>query len=41
MLDPDGDFVSSWIGVHYESQPVMLEVAEGEAALLATMMREP
>jgi tetratricopeptide (TPR) repeat protein len=40
MLDPDGDFVSSWIGVHYESQPVMLEVAEGEAALLATMMRE-
>ena len=40
MLDPDGDFVSSWSGVHYESQPVMLEVSEGEAELLAAMMRD-
>lgn len=40
MLDPDGDFVSSWFGVHYESQPVILEVAEGEAGLLKSMLRD-
>lgn len=40
MLDPDGDFVSSWFGVHYESEPVILEVSEGEANLLASVMRD-
>lgn len=40
QLDPDGDFVSSWFGVHYESQPVTLEVTTTEAALLQTYLRE-
>lgn len=39
QLDPDGDFVSSWFGVHYESQPVLLDVSEGEANLLAEHLR--
>lgn len=39
MLDPDGDFVSSWFGMHYESQPVMLEVTEAEAELLRENLR--
>lgn len=39
VLDPDGDFVSSWFGVHYESKPVILAVSEGEAGLLAANLR--
>ncbi len=40
MLDPDGDFVSSWFGVHYESQSASLEVTTSEAALLQTYLAE-
>ncbi len=40
VLDPDGDFVSSWFGVHYESQPVTLEVTASEAALLQAHLAE-
>lgn len=39
-LDPDGDFVSRWFGVHYESQPVMVEVSAAEAALLQEYLGE-
>ncbi|MBX3015583.1 MAG: hypothetical protein KF832_28940 [Caldilineaceae bacterium] len=40
MLDPDGDFVSSWFGVHYEGQPVLLEVSPTEAALLQEYLND-
>ncbi|MEZ4736103.1 MAG: bacterial transcriptional activator domain-containing protein [Caldilineaceae bacterium] len=40
MLDPDGDFVSSWFGIPYESQPVVLDVSTTEAALLQTFLKE-
>lgn len=33
-MDPDGDFVSSWFGIHYESPPATLTVADGDAGLL-------
>jgi len=39
-LDPDGDFVSSWFGVHYDSQPVTLEVSTTEAELLQRYLKE-
>lgn len=38
MLDPDGDFVSSWFGIHYDSPPVILEVSSAEAAILQTYL---
>ena len=34
MLDPDGDFVSEWFGLHYEGRPATLTVSEREAELL-------
>lgn len=40
MLDPDGDFVSSWFGVHYEGEPVTLGISTAEAALLQEYLRE-
>lgn len=40
MLDPDGDFVSSWFGIHYDSQPVTLEVSPAEAAVLQGCLQE-
>jgi len=33
-LDPDGDFVSDWFGLHYEGRPATLLVSEREAELL-------
>ena len=35
-MDPDGDFVSSWFGIHYETSPATLVVADGDAQLLRT-----
>lgn len=40
LLDPDGDFVSSWFGIHYDSQPVILEVSPAEAAVLQEYLQE-
>lgn len=33
-MDPDGDFVSSWFGAHYEAAPATLTVSAAEAELL-------
>lgn len=40
MLDPDGEFVSSWFGIYYDSQPVTLEVSAAEVAILQKYLRE-
>lgn len=37
-MDPDGEFVSNWFGMHYEAPPVMLEVTDAEAATLTGYM---
>lgn len=34
-MDPDGDFVSSWFGVHDEAPPATLTASEAEAKLRA------
>jgi len=34
VMDPDGDFVSDWFGLHYEGQPATLLVNAREAELL-------
>ncbi|MDQ3249419.1 MAG: hypothetical protein M3Q45_09495 [Chloroflexota bacterium] len=34
MLDPDGDFVGEWFGLHYAGQPATLVVYAHEVALL-------
>jgi tetratricopeptide (TPR) repeat protein len=33
-MDPDGEFTSSWFGLHYEAPPTTLSVSATEAALL-------
>jgi hypothetical protein len=33
-MDPDGEFTSSWFGMHYEIPPATLTVSATEAALL-------
>lgn len=38
-MDPDGDFVSSWFGAHYEAPPATLTVSEAEAALVQKYMQ--
>lgn len=40
MLDPDGDFASSWLGLDDNSQPVMIEVSPAEATVLQEYLRE-
>lgn len=34
-MDPEGEYVSSWFGMHYEAPPVTLVVSAAEAAILA------
>jgi len=38
-MDPDGDFVSSWFGAHYEAPAATLTVSETEAALVQKYMQ--
>ena len=38
-MDPDGDFVSSWFGAHYEAPPATLNVSDAEAAFVQKYMQ--
>ena len=33
-MDPDGDFVSSWLGIHYEMPTTTIVVTDAEAELV-------
>ncbi|MEZ4869639.1 MAG: hypothetical protein R3C14_50405 [Caldilineaceae bacterium] len=39
-MDPDGDFASSWLGLHYEGHAHTLDVSKAEAELLQTHLLE-